>query len=176
MLCTWRRTALYAVPMRKTVRLFSAVGPAERLGRAIVTLPTGVQRTLADVAGRDDLPLVAGSWTGDDSGCLVANAVACVDAADEGYGEAGLGRRSDEDRTLDLRMLDAFPQLSSRDLNMLIVAWDESAAQAAATTDAQLRALLRSGLTWAGVDVSAPPPEGDGGAEVVAVTPSGRFG
>jgi hypothetical protein len=137
--------------------LFSAVGPAERLGRAIASLPPGVQSTLGTVATRDDLPLIAGSWHGDDSGCLVANAVACaaVDAVDE------------TERTLDLRMLDAFPEMSSRDLNLLIVAWDEAAAQAAADADVDLRALLRAALCWAGVDtdvddrpaISAQPGE-----------------
>lgn len=149
--------------MRKTVRLFSAIGPAERLGRAVATLPPPVQRTLVEVARREDLPLVAGSWTGDDSGCLVANAVACLGTAGQGRGGHD---PSAGDRTLDLRMLDAFPELSSRDLNMLIVAWDESAAQAAATTDTQLRALLWSGLAWAGLDSAAPPPGGDGAARV----------
>ncbi len=156
--------------MRKTVRLFSAIGPAERLGRAIATLPAPVQRTLIEVAGREDLPLVAGSWTGDDSGCLVANAVACIGAAAGGDGPGSDGG-SDAERTLDLRMLDAFPQLSSRDLNLLIVAWDESAAQAAATTDAQLRALLWSGLAWAGLDSAAPP---DDDAARVTVSAGGR--
>jgi hypothetical protein len=163
--------------MRKTVRLLSAVGPTERLGRAIATLPPGVRRTLAAVAARDDLPLVAGSWHGDDSGCLVANAVACA-----------AGEVDEAQRTLDLRMLDAFPELSSRDLNLLIVAWDEAAAQDGATDDADLRRLLRAALRWAGVAAdaegmtataaddaglrrghgAAPPPEGigDGAAGV----------
>jgi hypothetical protein len=165
--------AAYAVVMRKTVRLFSAVGPAERLGRAIAALPTGVQRTLVEVADREDLSLTAGSWQGDDSGCLVANAVACVGGADVG----GQGRSPDGARgvrTLDLRMLDAFPQLSSRDMNLLIVAWDEAAAQVTATTDGELRALLRAGLAWAGVERSAPPPGGNGdGAAAGMVTAGG---
>lgn len=144
--------------MRKTVRLLSAVGPAERLGRAITVLPPAVQRTLTDVADRSDLSLVAGSWRDDGAGCLVANAV-----------ELSRRANGDEDRTLDLRMLDAFPQMSSRDLNLLICAWDETAAQAAATTDDDLRTLLRSGLAWAGVDMAAPPPGGIGdGADLVA--------
>ena len=127
--------------MRKTVRLFAAVGPAERLGRAIAGVPGPVQRTLAEVATRHDLPLASGSWQDGDGGCLVANAVACVGG-------------TDKERTLDLRMLDAFPEMSSRDLNGLIVAWDEAAAQAEATHDEQLRALLRQGLAWAGVPVT----------------------
>lgn len=126
--------------MRRTVRLFAAVGPAERLGRAIAAMPGAVQRTLAQVAGRTDMRLASGSWQDDGGGCLVANAVACV------------GDPHDQ-RTLDLRMLDAFPQLSSRDLNALIVAWDEAAAQADVVDDAGLRALLRQGLAWAGVPV-----------------------
>jgi hypothetical protein len=140
--------------MRKTVRLFAAVGPAERLGRAIAGVPGAVQRTLAEVATRQDLPLASGSWQDGDGGCLVANAVVCVGG-------------SDEERTLDLRMLDAFPEMSSRDLNTLIVTWDEAAAQAGATDDPELRALLRQGLAWAGVP-AAPPSStmGDGGADV----------
>lgn len=162
--------------MRKTVRLFSAVGPAERLGRAIVDLPSDVQSTLADVADRTDLPLVAGSWRDDDAGCLVANAVACVATPARGTD----GDDADEslaERTLDLRMLDTFPQMSSRDLNLLICAWDEAAAQADATTDDALRALLRSGLAWAGIaprHAAAPPPGGIGdGAEVMVTVGSG---
>lgn len=160
--------------MRKTVRLFSAVGPTERLGRAIASLPPGVRATLRTVAGRGDLPLVAGSWHGDDSGCLVANAVACAAVDDV----------DDSERTLDLRMLDAFPEMSSRDLNLLIVAWDEAAAQAAAEGDGDLRALLRAALCWAGVDedsVEHRPAAVSvvGGAEPVADTdapPSGGIG
>ncbi|CAN5887221.1 hypothetical protein BH23ACT10_BH23ACT10_04260 [soil metagenome] len=154
--------------MRKTVRLLSALGPVERLGRVVATLPAGVRRTLADVAERDDLALTAGSWHDDVSGCLVANAVVCVGgtAGDDHDAE---GVTADGRRTLDLRMLDAFPQLSSRDMNLLIVAWDEAAAQAAASTDAQLRALLRSGLTWAGVETTAPPPGGNGDDAAVGV-------
>jgi len=158
--------------MRKTVRLFSAVGPAERLGRAIVDLPPGVQRTLADVADRTDLSLVAGSWRDDDAGCLVANAVACVATPASGaHGDDADGPAPE--RTLDLRMLDAFPQMSSRDLNLLICAWDEAAAQADASTDDDLRALLRGGLAWAGVarrDVAAPSPGGIGDGADVMVT------
>lgn len=150
--------------MRKTVRLLSTVGPAERLGRAIVTLPPPVQHTLAQVADREDLPLVAGSWHDHASGCLVANALRCLALGGGGTIDEVRARGDEDgvDRTLDLRMLDAFPQLSSRDMNLLIVAWDEAAAQAAAGTDVQLRALLRAGLAWAGVGPAAPPPGGDG--------------
>lgn len=154
--------------MRKTVRLFSAVGPAERLGRAIVDLPPDVQRTLVEVADRTDLSLVAGSWRDDDAGCLVANAVACVEPHDVGADHEAVAGR-----TLDLRMLDAFPQMSSRDLNLLICAWDEAAAQADATSDGDLRALLRGGLAWAGLPsghhAAVPPPGGIGdGTDVMA--------
>lgn len=160
--------------MRKTVRLFSAVGPAERLGRAIVDLPPDVQRTLVEVADRTDLSLVAGSWRADDAGCLVANAVACVAPHDVGADHEAVAGRAQE-RTLDLRMLDAFPQMSSRDLNLLICAWDEVAAQADATSDGDLRALLRGGLAWAGLPsghhAAVPPPGGIGdGTDVMATT------
>jgi hypothetical protein len=157
--------------MRKTVRLFSTVGPAERLGTAIASLPGPVQRALAEVAERTDLALVAGSWSDDDAGCLVANVV-----------RSAAPSQTAADRTLDLRMLDAFPQMSSRDLNQLIVAWDEAAAQAAAETDDDLRSLLRSGLAWAGgalvearrrPDVTAPPPGGSGGDADVGVRAAG---
>jgi hypothetical protein len=138
--------------MRRTVRLFAAVGPADRLGRAIAAMPGPVQRTLAEVACRTDLQLASGSWQEDGGGCLVTNAVACV------------GDPNDR-RTLDLRMLDAFPQMSSRDLNHLIVAWDEAAAQADVVDDVGLRVLLHRGLAWAGVAVPAgtglPRSDGD---------------
>jgi hypothetical protein len=137
--------------MRKTVRVFAAVGPAERLGRAIAAMPGGVQRTLAEVALRTDLSLVSGSWEDGSGGCLVANAVACIG-------------HSDDRRTLDLRMLDAFPQMSSRDLNTLIVAWDEAAAQADVVDDPGLRALLHAGLLWA--DVPVPEAARPTGADV----------
>jgi hypothetical protein len=149
--------------MRKTVRVFAAVGPAERLGRAIAAMPGGVQRTLAEVALRTDMSLVSGSWEDGSGGCLVANAVACVG-------------HTDDRRTLDLRMLDAFPQMSSRDLNTLIVAWDEAAAQAGATDEAALRALLCQGLSWADVPMTAPTraapaPSGLGREDAGAVEP-----
>lgn len=159
--------------MRKTVRLFSAIGPAERLGRAIVDLPPDVRATLVEVADRADLSLVAGSWRDDGAGCLVANAVACVapQVVDADH-DAFDGRA--QERTLDLRMLDAFPQMSSRDLNLLICAWDEAATQADASSDGELRALLRSGLAWAGVrcedHAAVPPPGGIGDGTVVMAT------
>lgn len=153
--------------MRRTVRVFAAVGPAQRLGTAIASMPAPVRHTLADVADRADLRLTAGSWEDGRGGCLVANAVACVDAAGDGPG--------DHPGTLDLRMLDAFPQMSSRDLNTLIVAWDEATAQAGATDDASMRALLHKGLAWAGVPLpepAAPAPSGDdaGAAAEAAAT------
>lgn len=146
--------------MRKTVRLFSAIGPTERLGRVIAGLPPAVQRTLADVAGRADLPLAAGSWHDDHGGCLVANAVACLGDPNRASADADPASAED-DRTLDLRMLDAFPQMSSRDLNALIVAWDEAAAQAAVADDAGLRALLTAGLARAGVELPMAAPARD---------------
>lgn len=154
--------------MRRTVRVFAAVGPAERLGAAISAMPSAVVGVLVDVAARTDLPLAAGTWGDDDAGCLVANAVACV-------ARAGQGHDGDE-RTLDLRMLDAFPQMSSRDLNSLIVAWDEASAQAAATDDAAMRALLLQGLAWAGVTVpdttGAPQPADTRDSIADATTPA----
>lgn len=150
--------------MRRTVRVFAAVGPTERLGTAIAAMPVPVRDVLAAVAARDDLALAAGTWGDDGSGCLVANAVACVALA---HRLAGHDDPTDT-RTLDVRMLDAFPQMSSRDLNTLIVAWDEATTQAAATDDPAMRALLRKGLAWAGVPVTAdtavPAPSGDAGA------------
>jgi len=165
--------------MRRTVRVFAAVGPAERLGTAIASLPAPVRRTLAQVAHRTDLRLVAGSWEDGGGGCLVANAVACVGLTHD--------PRTPDPRTLDLRMLDAFPQMSSRDLNTLIVAWDEATAQARATDDPAMRELLRSGLAWAGEPLSsqdppavpgqgslAPaPPDDDAGADAAVVAATG---
>ncbi|MPZ88680.1 MAG: hypothetical protein GEU81_11530 [Nitriliruptorales bacterium] len=127
--------------MRKTVRLFSEVGPEERLGRAVALLPGSAQRALADAAEREDLPLVAGSWQDGEGGCLVANVIRAIGAAEDGDGQA----------TLDLRILELMPELSSRDLNRLIVAWDEAAAQEGRRSDPALRRLLRGGLAWAGV-------------------------
>ena len=143
--------------MRKTVRLFSEQAPQDRLAEAIASLPRSVQLTLAEVADRTDLPLVAGSWQDSGSGCLVANVVALntarPDAAD------------DADTTLDLRVLDLLPELSSRDLNHLIVAWDTAAEQDGAIGDAELRGLLRRALVRAGVRAQV-----EGGVGVVPVT------
>lgn len=143
--------------MRRTVRLFSEQGPEQRLAAAIAGLPASAQRALVDVAGREDLPLVAGSWSEDGSGCLVANVVALRGGVDGA--EAG-------DTTLDLRILDLFPELSSRDLNQLIVAWDTAAEQDGAADDVALRRLLRGALVRAGVDVPRrrPVTVGVGGA------------
>ena len=133
--------------MRKTVRLFSEVGPEERLAAAVQTLPPAAQRALADVAQREDLPLVAGSWSTDDGGCLVANVVTTM---------ASVEQPSDTEQTLDIRVLRLFPELSSRDLNRLIVAWDEAALQEGRNGDGALRRLLRGALARAGVDLDAP--------------------
>lgn len=135
--------------MRKTVRLFSETGPEERLGRAVAQLPASAQRALAHVAERNDLPLVAGTWEADGGGCLVANVVAALSAPSDPASQ-----------TLDLRVLALLPELSSRDLNRLIVAWDEAAAQEGRSGDPALRRLLRGGLAWAGVSpVVALPPQ-----------------
>ena len=140
--------------MRKTVRLFSEIGPEERVARAIEPLPTAAKLALAEVANREDLPLVAGSWATDDGGCLVANVVQA----------SGILAQTDEaDMTLDLRVLELFPELSSRDLNRLIVAWDEAALQEGRNGDGALRRLLRGALARAGVSVEDPaalvPPD-----------------
>lgn len=151
--------------MRKTSRVFAAVGPAERLGTAIRAMPPAVVDVLAAVAARTDLPLASGTWGDDAAGCLVANAVACAAGVEQGRRDGEV--RADGERTLDLRMLDAFPQMSSRDLNTLIVAWDEATVQAAATDDRQMRGLLRRALAWTGVpvvDATTPaPPDDDAG-------------
>lgn len=135
--------------MRRTVRVVSSLAPEERLGRAIAALPPSARRALADVADREDLPLVAGVWGGDDGGCLVANVVrtAGVDA-------------DAADLTLDLRILELFPEMSSRDLNGLIVAWDEAAAQEGRFGDGALRRLLRGALARAERGPVATGPAG----------------
>lgn len=138
--------------MRRTVRVFSSTGPTQRLAEAIAGLPPEVRRSLAEVAERRDLPLVAGSWRDGDSGCLVANVVATLGAGPERASHGGAAAP-----TLDLQMLDLVPQMSSRDLNGLIVAWDEAADLCAASDDASLRTLLRDALTMAGVEM--PPVE-----------------
>lgn len=137
--------------MRKTVRLFSEVGPEERLGRAISHLPPSARRALVEVAGREDLPLVAGSWATADGGCLVANVVRTLQPEQDG-----------SERTLDLLVLELLPELSSRDLNHLIVAWDEAAAQEGRSSDGALRRLLRGALARAG-ESATPGPGGHRG-------------
>ena len=136
--------------MRRTARRLTQIGPEQRLAEAITELPPAAKRALADVAEREDLPLVAGVWDEDASGCLVANVVRMVgvDRADTA--------NADDDMTLDLRVLELFPQLSSRDLNRLIVAWDEAALQEGRGGDAALRRLLRGALARAGVGVEDP--------------------
>ncbi|HVM13111.1 MAG TPA: hypothetical protein VM287_02120 [Egibacteraceae bacterium] len=136
--------------MRRSVRAHSTVNAGERLTRAIAGLPPQAQRALARVAEREDLPLVAGVWHRDNGGCLVANVVGTL-GADVGT----------EQHTLDLRILELIPELSSRDLNRLIVAWDEAALQEARTDDAGLRRLLRAALAGAGV---TPTPQRMAGA------------
>ena len=111
----------------------ASIAPADRLARAIAPLPIAARDALARVADRTDLPLAAGSWHDGPAGCLVANVLAEHDP-------------TSTDATLDLRILDAFPELSSRELNRLIVAWDEAAAEAGASDDAALRVLLRAAL------------------------------
>lgn len=130
--------------MRRTARRLTQIGPEERLARAVAELPRGAQRALADVADREDLPLVAGSWNDDGGGCLVANVVRA----------AGINVE-EENTTLDVRVLDLFPEMSSRDLNHLIVAWDEAALQEGRESDAALRRLLRGALARAGVAAEA---------------------
>ncbi|HVM19300.1 MAG TPA: hypothetical protein VM307_05000 [Egibacteraceae bacterium] len=142
--------------MRKTRRLFSQIGPEERLAAAVRGLPASAQRALAEVADREDLPLVAGVWGGDDAGCLVANVVRA----------AGVPATT-RDQTLDVRVLDLFPEMSSRDLNHLIVAWDEAALQEGRDGDPALRRLLRGALARAGV-----APAGEVGAADLPAWPS----
>ena len=120
--------------MRPTVRRLSQVGPEQRLANAIRDLPPSAQRALRDVADREDLPLVAGDWGDAGGGCLVANVVRASAVA---------GGR---DLTLDLQVLELFPELSSRDLNQLIVAWDEAALEEGRNGDPALRRLLRGAL------------------------------
>lgn len=129
--------------MRATVRRLSQVAPEEQLAAAIRELPPSAQRALRDVADREDLPLVAGDWGGDGGGCLVANVV------------QAFARPGSANLTLDLRVLDLFPEMSSRDLNHLIVAWDEAAAREGRHSDPALRRLLRGALVRA---MGAPAP------------------
>lgn len=136
--------------MRRSVRAHSSVNTAERLARAIAQLPPRAQQALIQVAEREDLPLVAGAWHRDTGGCLVANVVGTLGVPTRQPGTAA------EEQTLDLRVLDLIPELSSRDLNRLIVAWDEAALQEARADDAGLRRLLRTALARAG---AAPAPQ-----------------
>lgn len=131
--------------MRRAVRVHASVGPEERLGNAIADLPRGVQRALVEIADREDLPLVAGSWQAGQGGCLVANVVYALG------GDLHGGPAGSEAQTFDLRVLDLLPELSSRDLNHLIVAWDEAATQEGRSGDPALRRLLRGALVRAGV-------------------------
>ena len=126
--------------MRRTSRRLTQIGPEERVADAIGHLPPSARRALAEVADREDLPLVAGSWSEDSGGCLVANVVSV----------AGLEPDA-EDSTMDIRVLALFPEMSSRDLNRLIVAWDEAALQEGRSGDAALRRVLRGALARAGV-------------------------
>lgn len=144
--------------MRRTVRLMSAVGPEERLGRAIAEVPPQVRQALREVADREDLPLVAGAWRDGGGGCLVANVVATFEphATDE---------------TLDLRILRLVPELSSRELNRLIVTWDEAAEQEGRSGDAALRRLLRGALGWA--ERERPLPRGTRPAGMRDARPGG---
>lgn len=128
--------------MRRSVRAHSTVDACARLGRVVGQLPPVAQRALVTVAERDDLPLVAGAWSRDSGGCLVANVVAALSRDDD----AGAGSS-----TLDLRVLELIPELGSRDLNRLIVAWDDAALQEGCSDDQALRRLLRDALDRAGV-------------------------
>lgn len=127
--------------MRKTVRLHAALGPEERLAGAIRDLHPAAQRALVQIADREDLPLIAGTWEDDAGGCLVRNVVCALEQGDT----------DPRTRTVDLRVLDLLPEMSSRDLNMLVVAWDEAAAQEGRSGDPALRRLLRGALVRAGV-------------------------
>lgn len=126
----------------RRVRPYTVMSAPERLGRAILQLPRSVQQALVLVAEREDLPLVAGVWSDGSGRCLVANVVATYAGSES----------APADQTLDLRVLELIPEMSSRDLNRLIVAWDEAAAADGGTSDAELRRLLRAGLRWAGVE------------------------
>lgn len=137
--------------MRRSVRAHSRLDARTRLGRAVGHLPPAAQEALVTVAEREDLPLMAGAWTSDVGGCLVANVVATL-----GPEQAGTGHQ-----TLDLRVLELIPELGSRDLNRLIVAWDDAALQERRVDDAALRRLLRDALDRAGLATAgrtAPSP------------------
>ncbi len=132
--------------MGKRFRPYTETSAEERLGRAVARLPGPARSALAHVADRLDLPLVAGTWTDDAGGCLVANVVATMTDA-----------TAAEEQTLDLRVLELIPELSSRDFNRLVVAWDEAALQDGGETDAELRGLLRRALAWADANSDAVP-------------------
>jgi len=141
--------------MRRVVRVFSEVGPEQRVGEAIAQLPPAARRALAQVADAEDLPLVAGSWEDGAGGCLVANVLRLSAGEASGNQIAVAGRPGASlAATLDVRMLEAFPELSSRDLNRLIVAWDEAAMQEGRSGDPALRRLLRGALARAGAPAS----------------------
>lgn len=138
--------------MRKTVRMHATIGPEARLASAISDLPSPAQQALVLIADREDLPLVAGSWqAGDDGGCLVANVVRAL--AGDTVGDPAI-----QGLTFDMQVLELLPELSSRDLNNLIVAWDEAATQEGRAGDHALRRLLRGALARAGV---SQPTDGD---------------
>ena len=145
--------------MRRTKRRLTQIGPEERVADAISGLPLSAKLALAEVADREDLPLVAGVWDDDSAGCLVANVVR-VSAADDPA----------DSMTLDIRVLELFPELSSRDLNRLIVAWDEAALQEGRAGDPALRRLLRGALARAGVQLDTPVTVDD----VQAARPGGE--
>lgn len=131
--------------MRRTTRRLTQIGSEQHLAEAISGLPMSAKRALAEVADREDLPLVAGVWDDDNSGGLVANVVRMA-AADD----------TNDSMTLDIRVLELFPDLSSHDLNRLIVAWDEAALQEGRDGDPVLRRLLRGALARAGVPLEQP--------------------
>lgn len=137
--------------IRRTVRAHSALNGRERLARAVGQLPPAAQQALASVAERSDLPLVAGAWNRGGGGCLVANVVGALGAR-AGTEAQTTEAETLEAQTLDLRVLELIPELSSRDLNRLIVAWDDAALQEPRDDDAALRELLRDALHRAGVD------------------------
>lgn len=148
--------------MRRSVRVYADVGPEARLASAIATLSPQAQDALVVIADREDLPLVAGAWGDDHGGCLVSNVVAALTQQAPAGQTAG-------DRTVDMRLLDLLPEISSRDLNRLVVAWDEAAMQERTATDPTLRRLLRGALARAGVTPTraTQEPRGMDGHSVV---------
>lgn len=133
--------------MGRRLRPDTVLSAEERLSRAITTLPRPAQEALTVVAAREDLPLVAGVWGDGVAGCLVANVVAAF---------AVESATAEEERTLDLRVLELLPELSSRDLNRLVVAWDEAALADGGQTDRDLRRLLRGALALAQAPDAVP--------------------